>query len=190
MNRLLTTPGIISCNGGAASLCLKIHGRIVVLARRVEKDVGGGVDSGELSGRRGALQADDAIRQPLDLPLRKPHEHNGEAGRVELRREPREVIEPLALRPWRRHPEDHEAVPYAVAIAEVARGGLEDGPVDGVVAHLDGVVSEEALADEARKPVRRRDQGHPLGGHARKGAPLVGEVPRTVAPADRPRVGV
>ena len=180
----------ISNNWCATSLCLEVHGRIVVLARRVEEDVGSGVDFGELARRRGALKPDYAIRQALDLLLRKPHEHDGEAGRIELRRKPHEVAESLALRPRRRHPEDHEAVPDSVPLAEVTRSRPEDGPVDGVVAHLDGVVPEEALADEARKPVRRRYQGHPIRRHARECPPLVGEVPRAVAPTERLRVGV
>ena len=149
-----------------------------LLHTRVHKQVGGTVRLGQFLRAFRLGKGYELLRELPDLLLGEPHEHDGVLLGIQLFRQPHEVGQALALGPGARHAQNHEPVAYAVPLAEVARSGLEHARVDGVVAHLHGVLGQEALPHQVCEPLRRRDELHAPGRHQVEESPLLVEIPR------------
>ncbi len=147
----------------------------------IHEYIGGGICLCKPLGIAHALQSDDLLWKPLYLPLVQSNK-NDNVMFIQLARQFHEIPQPLPLRPRTCNAENHEAVPDAIALAEVARSGLEHGSVYLVVLHRHRVFGQKRLTHEVGEPLRRRDQLHALGRNEVEETLLVLEVSRARAP--------
>ena len=161
VDHLGTAAGPEGDHGSAAGQGFHIDRGIVILPGGIDKQIRGGVDLRQLGLILGAVDGDDTFGKVAVNSIVRTHQDDLKTV-VQTGGKLHEHVQPLANTPAEGHPEKDELPLATVLFAEVALRGLEHREVDSVVDHLHGVVFQEGLPYQPRKPVRRRDDGEIL----------------------------